>query len=602
MIRYRQSRWAVLVAVMLAILPVVVDMTVLHIAVPTLTLALHASGTEVLWIIDIYPLVTAGLLVPMGTLADRNGYRRMLLTGLCVFAVASLAAAFATSAATLIAARALLGVGSSMIMPCALAVIRLTFKDEAERATALGAWSVVGMAGAAVGPLVGGVLLEHFWWGSVFLLNVPIMTLVIPLVWLLVPRATGNPCSQWSPHQAILLIAALILTVYGFKLALRDEISLVSAATLAAGIFSLGWFSRLQVSSAKPMLDLSLLTTPAIAVGLLMAFVVSGSLAGFELVLAQELQFTLNKTPLEAGIFMLPFVIASAVGGPIGAPLATRFGLRWIASLSMAASALSLAGISVLDVKNDSLVVSLFLIILGFSLGVGLLASSVAVMGSAPAEKAGAAGALESTGYELGSALGVTIFGGLVNFIYRSSYSGQNSGSARNSIGESMTAAREVGGSKGIEIANAAKVAFAGAHGTVLMLVSVAIAILSLAVFVALRGYRPAMAVDTVRPADKPQRLLPEAACSIHHAATETGPSTRIRTPLTHSKISPQREAPSMKRQAQRDFTTALYRMLPAICFIIFLCGLLLAILAVHRTDWNYENSVLFDMNLVARP
>ena len=156
------NRWLILSAVMMAFLPVVLDLTILHIAVPSLTIALGASGTEVLWIIDIYALVMAGLLVPMGTLADRMGYRRMLLTGLVVFGGASAAAAFSTSPAMLIGSRAVLGVGASMIMPCVLAIIRTTFEDDGERARALGLWSVVGMAGAAIGPLVGGILLEHF--------------------------------------------------------------------------------------------------------------------------------------------------------------------------------------------------------------------------------------------------------------------------------------------------------------------------------------------------------------------------------------------------------------------------------------------------------
>ena len=174
------KRWLVLLAVVLAFTPVVLDMTILHVAVPRLTQALSATNNEVLWIIDIYPLLMAGLLVPMGTLADRIGHRRMLIIGLVVFGVASGLAAFAFTPALLIAARVLLAVGGAMIMPCVLGIIRRTFEDEAERAMALGLWGMVGAAGAAVGPLVGGALLEHFWWGSVFLINVPVMLVVAP--------------------------------------------------------------------------------------------------------------------------------------------------------------------------------------------------------------------------------------------------------------------------------------------------------------------------------------------------------------------------------------------------------------------------------------
>lgn len=486
----KTDRWYILLAVMLAFLPVVVDMTILHIAVPSLTLALNASGNEVLWIIDIYPLVMAGLLVPMGTLSDRIGYRKMLLGGLTVFTLASVAAAFSPTAVTLIVARAALGIGSAMIMPCVLALIRQSFEDEGERATALGVWSVVGMAGAAVGPLAGGVLLEHFWWGSVFLVNVPVMMIVFPMVWRLVPATPGRSHERWDPRQALLLVVALILTVYGIKTTFKFGLELASLAPLALGLVLIAWFARLQMRSSSPMLDITLLRKPAISTGILMAFIASGALAGFELVLAQELQFVLNKTPLEAGIFMLPLVIAAAIGGPVGGKLTTWFGLRPVATLSMAVAAGSLAALSFADFKDAGPMVHILLSSLGFALGVGLLASSIAIMGSAPEEKAGAAGALESTGYELGGGLGVTIFGVLVNSIYRHSFTVPAGApdTASNSIGEAMNAARDIGGGLGNEIVDAAKHAFAGAHGTVLMAVAIMIGLLSIAVFVALRG------------------------------------------------------------------------------------------------------------------
>lgn len=484
------NRWLVLLAVIMAFTPVVVDMTILHIAVPSLTVALGASGNEVLWIIDIYPLVMAGMLVPMGTLADRIGYRRMLLIGLSVFTIASIAAAFSTSASMLIAVRALLGVGASMVMPCILAIVRQTFEDDGERATALGIWSVVGSAGAGIGPLAGGFLLEHFWWGSVFLVNVPIMLVVIPLVAFVVPAKPGSGAAGWKLGQAMLLIAGLIATVYAVKAGVKEGIDVKTIIPLVAGSGLLVWFGRLQVSSSSPMLDLSLLLKPAIAVGLMMAFVASGALAGFELVLAQELQFVLGKSPLAAGLFMLPLVIAAAVGGPVGGTLSHYFGLRHVATFSMAGAALALAGIAMVDFDRDVYLVAGLLAILGFSLGVGLLASSVAIMGSAPVEKAGAAGALESSGYELGGGLGITFFGVLVNSMYRASFNDSLAvvGSVTDSIGEAMTVAGKIGGSQGEAIGHAARTAFADAHGSVLLLTALLIALLSVAVFWSLRS------------------------------------------------------------------------------------------------------------------
>jgi len=486
------NRWLILVAVMAAFLPVVVDMTILHIAIPSLTVSLGASGTEVLWIIDIYALVMAGLLVPMGTLADRLGYRRMLLAGLALFGLASLAAAFSTSAAMLIAARAVLGIGAAMIMPCVLAVIRTTFEDDAERARALGMWSVIGMAGAAIGPLIGGVLLEHFWWGSVFLVNIPVLAIVVPMVWMLVPNNAGNGAEEWKIGQAALLVIGLVMTVFAIKTGMKGGIDAVVVVTAIAGVSAVGWFARLQVVSAVPMLDLSLFRKPAITVGILMAFVASGALAGFELVLAQELQYVIGMSPLEAGLFMLPLVIAAAVGGPLGGSLAHRFGLRPIASLSMVGAAASLFALASVDLMASTMTTAVLLGVLGLCLGIGLLASSIAIMGSAPPEKAGAAGALESTGYELGGGIGITFFGVLVNSLYFTAVSraGTAEAQAGGSIGEAMTAALRLGGEEGEVLRQAARAAFTHAHGSVLSITGAMIAVLAVAVFVALRGVR----------------------------------------------------------------------------------------------------------------
>jgi DHA2 family multidrug resistance protein-like MFS transporter len=288
----------------------------------------------------------------------------------------------------------------------------------------------------------------------------------------------------------MLLIAGLIATVYAVKAGVKEGIDVKTIIPLVAGSGLLVWFGRLQVSSSSPMLDLSLLLKPAIAVGLMMAFVASGALAGFELVLAQELQFVLGKSPLAAGLFMLPLVIAAAVGGPVGGTLSHYFGLRHVATFSMAGAALALAGIAMVDFDRDVYLVAGLLAILGFSLGVGLLASSVAIMGSAPVEKAGAAGALESSGYELGGGLGITFFGVLVNSMYRASFNDSLAvvGSVTDSIGEAMTVAGKIGGSQGEAIRQAARTAFADAHGSVLLLTALLIALLSVAVFWSLRS------------------------------------------------------------------------------------------------------------------
>lgn len=486
------SRWVTLIVVIAAFLPVVVDMTILHIAIPSLTVAVRATATEILWIIDIYPLLMAGLLVPMGTLGDRIGYRTMMLTGLWVFGIASVFAAFAPTAQALIAARALLAVGGSMIMPSVLALVRQTFEDEDERARALGIWTIVGSAGGAVGPLAGGILLEHFWWGAVFLVNVPIMLIVLPLNYMLLPRTPGRSSVEWKIGHALILIAGLIATVYAIKSSVKaDGAIALSLLMLAAGIGLLVWFARLQIRSANPMLDLTLFRNTAISAGLLMAFVASGAMAGFELVLAQELQYVFGKTPLEAGIFMLPLVVAAAISGPVAGILVGKIGLRSLSVSGLIVAGASLGIIAITDVQADPILTAVLLAVFGFAVGSALLASSVAIMGGASAEMAGAAGSLESTGYELGAALGIAFFGVMLGSIYQSSFSLAGlppSSAAASSIGEAMVAAGAMGTVQGAAVIAAAKEAFSNAHTFVVGTASVLIIGIGMAVWVMLRA------------------------------------------------------------------------------------------------------------------
>lgn len=490
------NRWLVLVAVMLAFTPIVIDMTILHIAVPSLTMALNASGTEILWIIDIYPLMMAGLLVPMGTLADRIGNRRMLLTGLVVFLIASVIAAFAPSAAVLIGARILLAVGASMVIPNVLALIRQSFDDPKERGIALGFWGTVGAAGSAFGPLVGGFLLEHFWWGSVFLINVPVMLIVWPLAFAVLPRSEPKGTGNWSIGQALMLIAGLIATVYAIKSGFKPGASpLLTLVALALGLGLIVLFVRKQLGATAPMLDMSLFARPAITVGVLMALVVTGALAGAELTIAQELQFVVGRSPLQAGLFMMPLVIASAIGGPLAGYAASVLGLRLLASASLLVAAFSLGGLGLSNFHDPGLVVMALMVLLGLSLSIGLTSSSIAIMSSAPVEKAGAAGSLEGTGYEMGAGLGITFFGVLLAASYSSALNvpealvGVIPQSATHSIGETMLAARDLGPA-GAPLVEAASAAFTTAHSVVLLSAAALIGLVAVAVFVALRHYR----------------------------------------------------------------------------------------------------------------
>ena len=491
------KRWLVLIAVILAFLPVVLDMTILHVAIPTLTQALGATSTEVLWIIDIYPLLMAGLLVPMGTLADRIGNRRILLVGLAVFGFASGLAAFAQSATMLIGARMLLALGGSMIMPCVLGIIRKTFEDEDERAMALGLWSMVGAAGAAVGPLVGGALLERFWWGAVFLINVPVMLAIVPACYLLLPRAETTIPGKWAIGQAILLILGMISVVYAVKAGFGTKQPLIATAlVLSFGLVMLTLFARLQLRSSDPMLDLSLFARPAILAGIVMAVLATGALAGVELTLAQELQYVLDKTPLQAGMFMIPIMAAAAIGGPVAGYMSNLLGLRLLASLSLVVAAGALGFLAWSDFSRPGLAVPAMLAVLGLTLSTGLTASSIAIMGSVEASKGGAAGSLEATGYELGTGVGITLFG-----VFMSSVFGRTielppglaqplADQAARSIGDTYLVAGQLAEEQGAALIEAGKAAFSATHSILLSTASFLIGLLGIVVFFMLKTYR----------------------------------------------------------------------------------------------------------------
>ncbi|MDN0109103.1 SmvA family efflux MFS transporter [Yersinia mollaretii] len=482
------KKWIVFYVIILMYLPVSIDATVLHVAAPRLGIALSATGSELLWIIDIYSLVMACLLLPMGALGDRIGFKRLALMGSILFGLASLAAALAPSVAALIAARAFLAIGAAMILPATLSAVRHIFTDERERSLALGIWVAIGTMGAAMGPLVGGVLLEYFYWGSVFLINIPIIIIVVIATLVVIPSQPGRAEQTWKLAPALVLITAILMLVYAAKTGLRGggDMMVTSLTALIGGVMLFA-FVRHQLSTAAPMIDFRLISQRVIAVGMVMAMTAMITLVGFELLLTQELQFVLGKTPLEAGMFLLPLMIASGVSGPISGWLVARVGLRAVASAGIAFSSLSFLGLALTDFATQSYLAWGWMILLGFSIEASLLASTAAIMSAAPPEKAGAAGAVEGMAYELGAGLGVAIFGLMLSRAYTASIMLPDDlpadlvAQASASISETLQVINSLGGNE--SLLASAKLAFSASHSLVLGSASAMLILLAVTVW-----------------------------------------------------------------------------------------------------------------------
>lgn len=468
-------KWLALVIIVLVYIPVAIDATVLHVAAPTLSMTLNASGNQLLWIIDIYSLVMAGMVLPMGALGDRIGFKRLLITGSMLFGLSSLAAALAPSAAWLIAARASLAIGAAMIIPATLAGIRTLFAEARQRNIALGIWAAVGSGGAAFGPLVGGAVLEHYYWGAIFLINVPLVVVVVALAVWLIPNQQGRPEQRLNLLHAILLIVAILLLVYSAKTALKGDISpLLVTATLMTGAAMLILFIRIQRRTKQPMIDMQLFCHRIILSGVVMAMTAMIALVGFELLMAQELQFVHGFTPFEAGKFMLPVMIASGFSGPIAGILVGKLGLRLVAVGGMGLSGISFLGLSMLDFSTQQWQAWSLMVLLGFSASSALLASTSAIMAAAPKEKAAAAGAIETMSYELGAGLGIAIFGLLLTrsfsaaIVLPQALSPSLAEKASSSIGEAVKVAQTLEPALAEATVQAAKIAFTTSHSVAL--------------------------------------------------------------------------------------------------------------------------------------
>jgi DHA2 family multidrug resistance protein-like MFS transporter len=502
--RAGRREWIGLGVIALPCLLYSMDLTVLNLALPSLSADLQPSSAELLWIVDIYGFLVAGALITMGTLGDRIGRRRLLLIGAAAFGVASAIAAFSTSARMLIAMRALLGLAGATLAPSTLSLIRNLFPDPAQRTVAIGVWISSFSAGAAIGPVIGGVLLQYFWWGSVFLISVPVMVLLLVLGPLLLPEYRDPDAGKLDVTSAALSLVAVLATIYGLKRVAEDGLEWPHLMAIGAGIGLGAIFLRRQSRLADPMIDLRLFRTRAFSAAL--ATYTFGTFAAFGIFLfvTQHMQLVLGMTPLEAGLWTTPFAMAFIVGSMLTPGLVRRHppGTVLAAGLAMAA-----AGFGLLVVANDSTGAwGLAIAFVVYSLGLApvfTLATDL-IVGSAPPERAGAASAISETGSEFGGALGIAVLGSLGTAVYRSSLADalpagippRAATAPQETLGGAAAAAGRLPAARGAALIDAARDAFARAFDLTAAVSAFLLLGLAVVAWMMLRGVQPRPHVD----------------------------------------------------------------------------------------------------------
>ncbi|MEJ7838806.1 MAG: MFS transporter, partial [Thermomicrobiales bacterium] len=421
MIQEKATRkdWLGLAVLVIPILLVSMDVTVLFLALPKIAADLQPSSSQVLWILDMYGFVLAGLLITMGAIGDRIGRRRLLLAGATTFGIASVIAAFSTSAEMLIAARFLLGIGGATLAPSTLSLIRNMFHDEKERRSAIGYWTAGFAGGAALGPVIGGFLLENFEWGTVFLINVPVMISLLVLGPRLLPEFRDPNPGKFDPASVLLSMAGLLLITYGIKHGAEHGIDLMMTWTLLLGAVLTTTFVLRQIRLPNPLIDVDLFRSSRFSTSIAIFTLAIFSLVGFSLFSSQYLQQVVGLGPLRAGLWSLIPGVFAAVGSIIAPSLSQRFSVGSVITSGLILIGTGSVILTFLQV-DSGLPLLLFgqsILFVGIS-GVAALASDL-VLSQAPKERAGAASALSETGAELGGAPGIALLGSLGAWVYR---------------------------------------------------------------------------------------------------------------------------------------------------------------------------------------
>lgn len=493
-----RREWTALAVLLLPCLLVSMDVSVLYFAVPFLTAELKPSSVQQLWILDVYGFVLAGLLITMGALGDRIGRRRLLLSGALLFGLASGAAAYAQSAGMLIAARALLGIGGATLMPSTLALIRNLFHDAKQRGKAVAIWSTAVTGGIAIGPVLSGVLLEHFWWGSVFLLNAPAMVLLLVCGPLLLPEFKNPAAGRFDLPGSLLSLLALLPVVYGVKEIARDGLAAVPVLALVAGLAAAAAFVHRQRTARHPMLDLELFRHRGYRASVLLNLLAMFAIVGCAVFFTQYLQTVRGMSPMEAALWnLLPTL---AVGGmaPAAAALAQRTDRAHVIALGCLLAAGGFVWLSWLEPGSALWFVLTASAVYASGLVIVMSLGNELAIGLAPPERAGSASAVLESGTELGGALGMAVLGSIGSAVYRGDLGGAlpaglpaaAADAARETVAGAAAVAGALPGRAGETLLTAARAAFTHGLQTAVLVaagVMVCAAVLALTL---LRGLR----------------------------------------------------------------------------------------------------------------
>jgi MFS transporter, DHA2 family, multidrug resistance protein len=510
--RAGRREWIGLAVLALACLLYAMDLTVLHLAVPALSEDLRPSSAQLLWITDIYGFMIAGLLVTMGTLGDRIGRRRLLLIGAAAFGAVSVLAAFSTTPEMLIVSRALLGIAGATLAPSTLSLIFSMFHDHRQRTTAIGIWITSFSAGGAIGPVMGGVLLEHFWWGSVFLLTLPVMALLLVLGPRVLPEYRDPEAERLDLLSAALLLVAVLTATFGIKEVAQDGFSPLVVAAILVGLAVGVVFVWRQFRLADPMIDPRLFRVPEFNVSLATNLVGIFIAVGYFLFVAQYLQLVLGLSPLQAGLWSLPSAAGLILGSNLAPQLLRRVRPAYVIGAGLAMAAAGLVLLTRVGGSADLAILVVASCVISLGLAPVFTATTDLIVGSAPPERAGAASGISETGSELGGALGIAILGSIGVAIYRAGLAdslpagvpSQASAAARDTLGGAVGVAQQLPADLGAALLAASREAFTtGLQVTAGISAVVAVGIAVLAT-VMLRGVPTTAEAAEAAPAEPP--------------------------------------------------------------------------------------------------